>query len=1072
MKPASAKSCPVCGERYEGDVLFCPKDGTPLASPRTASLSGAEGDPYVGIELAGQIRIKHLIGIGSMGRVYRAFQAGIERDVAVKILHRELSGNAELVGRFHREAKVASRLVHPNVVQVLMTGTVPSRADPRVGGEMYLVMEHLDGISLLSALAAAGNTGDTAALPLPRALHAVLQLCDAVGEAHAQGIVHRDLKPENVMLIRRGEDPDFVKVLDFGIARIDWANQSMATQAGLIFGTAKYISPEGAAGEGVGPPADVYSIATILYQCLAGRAPFEDESPVALLVQHTHAAPPELRSIPRASYVPAPIAEVIMQNLAKKPGMRAQDARAFGRDLVAAMRASGLDPEEIIAHSTLLVRGAVRLASQARTKSMDMTPELASVIAQASKARPLPAPPRPARPAPTLIDDGEGAPIGRPKAAMAAVGAQAPVSASGVVGAQGSAPVSGVVGALAPVSASGVVGAQGAGPVSTPASGAAPAPAGASAAPKTPIPKEAILVGVRPTDTMVVDASELIDVMPPPLPVPPPVDAGGHHAEASGAGDEGEVASSVPVAGAAPVGATPAPISASAAGSASATATPAPISASAAGSTSATATPAPVSAPPAGSMRAPTPAPVSAPLAGSMRAPTPIPVNAQGPVSARAEASAPVSAPAAGSAGVTATPAPTSAPAAVVLAPPRPSVPGAETQVQTAENTPEIAIPSAAREEAGQLAGAAVEEGRTSGPPPLPGIAPPPPSLQTLVEAPVPEAVSAPPPLAAEAGLGPVAPSRPGTTVVGPSPFDEEESAGGGLPARVSAASLPSADPAQAADPQRRSGGDSIDDAVKPAVAFQSTIPRLPPEATGNGRRRSGATRFLAILAIGAAAALSAVAFAQYLGRTPASEVEGSTEELIEQARECSRMRAWDSPPGANVKEITGRALEQSPKDPRVLDIRHDAAEKIVTEALGRKYAGHSDDAMRLAKLALELNPELTTAQHLVTEIEQEVAAAAASASATASETETPSEPAPATSATEDTTGTTAPVASNTTAPPKSTSKPSGPGGALPPGKGASSAVVPSKTSKPSTPPPTGTGAAVLPPTTNTGPWL
>ncbi len=204
MKPPSAKSCPVCGERYEGDVLFCPKDGTPLASTRTASLSGVDGDPYVGLELGGQIRVKHLIGIGSMGRVYRAFQAGIERDVAVKILHRELSGNAELVGRFHREAKVASRLVHPNVVQVLMTGTVPLRSDPRIGGEMYLVMEHLDGISLLSALAAAGNTGDTAALPLPRALHVILQLCDAVGEAHAQGIVHRDLKPENVMLIRRG----------------------------------------------------------------------------------------------------------------------------------------------------------------------------------------------------------------------------------------------------------------------------------------------------------------------------------------------------------------------------------------------------------------------------------------------------------------------------------------------------------------------------------------------------------------------------------------------------------------------------------------------------------------------------------------------------------------------------------------------------------------------------------------------------------------------------------------------------------------------------------------------------
>src|SRR6185503_14010720 len=141
-----------------------------------------------------------------------------------------------------------------------------------------------------------------------------LQICDAVGEAHKQGIVHRDIKPENVMLVRRGDDPDYVNVLDFGIARLNWGDGSMAsTQAGLIFGTAKYISPEGAEGQPVGPTADVYAIATILYQCLAGRTPFEGDSPVALLVQHTHAPPPDLRSIARASYVPAPIAAVIMQ---------------------------------------------------------------------------------------------------------------------------------------------------------------------------------------------------------------------------------------------------------------------------------------------------------------------------------------------------------------------------------------------------------------------------------------------------------------------------------------------------------------------------------------------------------------------------------------------------------------------------------------------------------------------------------------------------------------------------------------------------------------------------------------
>ena len=371
MKAAQAKSCPSCCERYDADVLYCPTDGTPLASSaRTSSGVTSERDPYLGIQIPGQIRVDHLIGIGSMGRVYRAFQGGIDRHVAMKILHRELSANHELVTRFHREAKVASRLVHPNVVQVLMTGALPMTSDPCCGGELYLVMEYLDGISLLSALAGASDAQH--ALPLPRALHIALQICDAVGEAHAQGIVHRDLKPENVMLVRRGDDPNYVKVLDFGIARLNWADRGTATQAGLIFGTAKYISPEGAEGLPVEPAADVYSIATVLYQMLAGRTPFEGDSPVALLVQHTHAPPTDLRSIARASYVPVPLATVVMRNLAKSPGARAPSARAFGRDLIAAARASGLYPEEFASRSTLLTPssvGAVKLVSRERTRS-------------------------------------------------------------------------------------------------------------------------------------------------------------------------------------------------------------------------------------------------------------------------------------------------------------------------------------------------------------------------------------------------------------------------------------------------------------------------------------------------------------------------------------------------------------------------------------------------------------------------------------------------------------------------------------------------------------------------------
>ena len=240
-----SKQCGACGRSFPSDAIYCPSDGALLA--RAKERDRPPVDPYLGQEISGHIEIRERIGVGAMGRVYRAFQKGIDRDVAVKILHRELSANPQIVTRFTREAKVASRLQHPNVVQVLLAGQLPDRA-------LYMVMEYLDGRSLQSALAADGG-----ALPLGRALHVALQLCDAVGEAHAQGIIHRDLKPENVMLVRRGSDQDFVKVLDFGIARIDWIEQSVATAAGLIFGTARYISPEGAQGAAVRPASDVYS---------------------------------------------------------------------------------------------------------------------------------------------------------------------------------------------------------------------------------------------------------------------------------------------------------------------------------------------------------------------------------------------------------------------------------------------------------------------------------------------------------------------------------------------------------------------------------------------------------------------------------------------------------------------------------------------------------------------------------------------------------------------------------------------------------------------------------------------
>ncbi len=359
---SGGRTCPSCGGAYGPDVLYCPVDGIPLSITRSLLGSSSELDPYLGLELPGQIELRALVGVGAMGRVYRAFQAGVDRFVAVKILHRELSGNPELVARFHREGKIASRLVHPNVVQVLLTGALPNTDDGRARGELYLVMEYLDGISLLSALSASSSV-EAGAMPLPRALHIALQLCGAVGAAHERGIIHRDLKPENIMLVERADDPDSVKVLDFGIARLDELHEAHATQAGLIFGTAKYISPEGAEGKQVGPTADVYAIATILYECLAGVTPFDGDSPMAILVKQIHAAVPELRGLERASYVPEEIAAVIMKNLAKDPSQRARDAGELGHELLRAAEAAGLDVDALTS-----ARGDLRLASKQRTR--------------------------------------------------------------------------------------------------------------------------------------------------------------------------------------------------------------------------------------------------------------------------------------------------------------------------------------------------------------------------------------------------------------------------------------------------------------------------------------------------------------------------------------------------------------------------------------------------------------------------------------------------------------------------------------------------------------------------------
>jgi serine/threonine protein kinase len=388
--PEPERRCPKCGATYGGDVLFCPADGTPLTSRPVA----ADVERFVGRTVHGDVTIEALLGVGAMASVFRGRQAGVERDVAVKVLHRELVPNALLVGRFQREGRAAARIRHPNVVEVIGSGSLDGEGHnaPR---QPYLVLEYLDGLTLRSALSAAGGT-----LPLARALGIVLGLCDGVGEAHELGIVHRDLKPENVMLVRRGDEPDFVKVLDFGLSRLGEPEVGLETHAGAVLGTARYLSPEGGRGEPVGPAADVYAIATILFECLAGRPPFDGERPVAILVKKTSEAAPSLASMERARDVPEPIAALIDRGLSREPSERPRDARVLGQELARAAVMSGVAPSELFARPTLLgSRSLSRMSEAARTRLLGSPVNLAPVS-------PAPATPRSTLRAPGLARFG------------------------------------------------------------------------------------------------------------------------------------------------------------------------------------------------------------------------------------------------------------------------------------------------------------------------------------------------------------------------------------------------------------------------------------------------------------------------------------------------------------------------------------------------------------------------------------------------------------------------------------------------------------------------------------------
>jgi serine/threonine-protein kinase len=277
--------------------------------------------------LGGRYRLEDVIGRGGMALVYRAQDTELGTPVAIKILADNLAADPDLRRRFVREAQLAGRLSHPNVVRVLGQG--------EVGGRPYIVLEHVAGRSVGEELSRVGR------FPPERARALGAQAAAGLAAAHAQGLVHRDVKPQNLLLTAY----DGLKVSDFGIARA--ADGTQLTQVGTILGTTAYLAPEQAAGQDAGPAADVYALGVVLYELLTGRPPYEASSVAELVLVRSSRDP--LPPSELAPSIPVDADSLVLRCLRPEPELRptARDVeRTLRGDLEAPTRVVSLTPEQ------------------------------------------------------------------------------------------------------------------------------------------------------------------------------------------------------------------------------------------------------------------------------------------------------------------------------------------------------------------------------------------------------------------------------------------------------------------------------------------------------------------------------------------------------------------------------------------------------------------------------------------------------------------------------------------------------------------------------------------------------